>query len=265
VPKDFLNTILDLKRVENEKRRVYRENLKGHLDQSDYPRYGIFQKRISERGESGQINLIAEIKKASPSKGVIRDDFDPEALARIYENAGAAAISVLTEESYFQGRTAHLKLINDKLNTPTLMKDFIIDELQIYEGRFCGASAVLLIVAALSDAELKRLIGVAERLDMDALVEVHDEAELDRALHSGAEIIGINNRDLHSFEVNIATSERIIPRIPKGKVIVAESGIKSHDEVKRLAAAGAHAVLIGETFLRERDVAGKIKEVMYGN
>lgn len=260
--KDFLTTILDAKRKENEKKRAYRENLKKHLDQSEYPRYGVFKKRISA---PGRINLIAELKKASPSKGVIRDDFDPEALARIYENAGASAISVLTEEEYFQGKTAYLKLLSEKFNTPLLMKDFVIDELQIYEGRFCGASAVLLIVAALSDTELKDLIGVAERLDVDALVEVHDKPELDRALKAGAEIIGINNRDLHSFKVDIATSEQLIPLIPKGKVIVAESGISTHEEVVRLAKAGAHAVLIGETFLRERDVAGKIKEVMYGN
>ncbi|NTV28992.1 MAG: indole-3-glycerol phosphate synthase TrpC [Candidatus Omnitrophica bacterium] len=258
---DFLNRILSAKRVDNERKRAYRENLRRHLDQSEYPRYSLFKQRISQ---AGQVNLIAEVKKASPSKGVIREDFDPEAIARVYEKAGAVAISVLTEEEYFQGKSAYLQLISGKAGIPTLMKDFVVDELQVYEGRYCGASAVLLIVAALSDAELRYLLGVARRLDVDALVEVHDDTELDRALLSGAEIIGINNRDLHTFKVDIATSERLIPRIPKDRVTVAESGISTHAEIKRLAAAGAHAVLIGETFLRERDIAGKIREVMLG-
>lgn len=256
---DFLNQILASKRAENDTKRAYRENLKSHLDRSEYARYGLFKKQISR---PGKINLIAEIKKASPSRGVIRDDFDPEALGRIYEQSGAAAISVLTEEEYFLGKTAYLKLVSEKFSLPALMKDFIIDELQIYEGRYCGASAVLLIVAALTDAQLKSLLDVSRRLDLDALVEVHGETELERALKVGAEIIGINNRDLHTFKVDIATSERLIPLVPKDKVIVAESGIRSFDEVTRLATAGAHAVLIGETFLKERDVAGKIREVM---
>ncbi len=256
---DFLNRILDSKRTDNEKKRAYRENLKKHLDRSDYSYHGLFKERISQ---AGGINLIAEIKKASPSKGVIREDFDPEAIARIYEGSGVAAISVLTEEEYFQGKAAYLKMVSEKFSRPVLMKDFIIDELQIYEGRYCGASAVLLIVAALSDAELKQLLAVSRRLDLDALVEVHDESELARALRCGADIIGINNRDLHTFEVDVATSESLMPLMPKDKVTVSESGISSPEEVARLAQAGVHAVLIGETFLRERDIAAKIKEIM---
>lgn len=256
---DFLNRILDSKRTDNEKKRAYRENLKKHLDRSEYSYHGLFKERISQ---AGGINLIAEIKKASPSKGVIREDFDPEAIARIYEGSGVAAISVLTEEEYFQGKAAYLKMVSEKFSRPVLMKDFIIDELQIYEGRYCGASAVLLIVAALSDAELKQLLAVSRRLDLDALVEVHDESELARALRCGADIIGINNRDLHTFEVDVATSESLMPLMPKDKVTVSESGISSPEEVARLAQAGVHAVLIGETFLRERDIAAKIKEIM---
>lgn len=256
---DFLNRILASKRTDNEKKRAYRENLKKHLDRSDYSYHGLFKERISQ---AGGINLIAEIKKASPSKGVIREDFDPEAIARIYEGSGVAAISVLTEEEYFQGKAAYLKMVSEKFSRPVLMKDFIIDELQIYEGRYCGASAVLLIVAALSDAELKQLLAVSRRLDLDALVEVHDESELARALRCGADIIGINNRDLHTFEVDVATSESLMPLMPKDKVTVSESGISSPEEVARLAQAGVHAVLIGETFLRERDIAAKIKEIM---
>ena len=258
---DFLKTILEKKRAYNERKRPFYDNLKEHLDETPYERYGLFKMGISR---PGKINLIAEIKKASPSKGVIRADFNAEALAQIYQDCGAAAISVLTEEDYFLGKTAYLKQISEKFNTPTLMKDFIIDEGQIYEGRYCGASAVLLIVAALTDQQLQYLLAVGHKLDVDCLVEVHGAEELDRALSCGADIIGINNRDLHTFNVDLATSEKLIPRIPKGKVIVVESGISMHVEVERLKAAGAHAVLIGETFLREKDVAKKVKEVMFG-
>jgi indole-3-glycerol phosphate synthase len=261
VASDFLKTILEKKRAHNERKRPFYDNLKEHLEETPYERYGLFKMGISR---PGQMNLIAEIKKASPSKGVIREDFNAEALAQIYQDCGAAAISVLTEEDYFLGKAAYLKQVSEKFNTPTLMKDFIIDEGQIYEGRYCGASAVLLIVAALTDTQLKHLLAVGEKLDVDCLVEVHGADELDRALACGAEIIGINNRDLHTFQVDLAVSEKLIPRIPGGKVIVAESGISTHAEVERLKAAGAHAVLIGETFLKEKDVAKKVKEVMFG-
>jgi indole-3-glycerol phosphate synthase len=259
VASDFLKIILEKKRAHNERKRSFYDNLKEHLDETPYERYGLFKMGISR---PGQINLIAEIKKASPSKGVICEDFNVEALAQVYQDGGAAAISVLTEEDLFLGKAAYLKRVSEKFNVPTLMKDFIIDEGQIYEGRYCGASAVLLIVAALTDAQLKYLLAVGSKLDVDCLVEVHGADELDRALTCGAEIIGINNRDLHTFEVDLATSETLIPRIPKGKVIVSESGISTHAEVERLKAAGAHAVLIGETFLKEKDVAKKVKEIM---
>ena len=258
---DFLHTIVTKKREQISARRAYYENLKNHLEKSEYGRYGLFKKAISK---SGRMNLIAEIKKASPSRGVIRDDFNPEDIARAYEKAGADALSVLTEEDFFQGKAAYLKRISNVARIPTLMKDFLIDELQLFEARYCGASAVLLIVAILSDAQLKDLYQVATALDLDCLVEVHDEAELERSLLLGAEIIGINNRDLHSFDVALTTSEKLIPRIPKDKVIVAESGIKTHADVKRLKELGASAVLIGETFMRERDIIAKVKEVMHG-
>ena len=258
---DFLHTIVTKKREQISARRAYYENLKNHLEKSEYGRYGLFKKAISK---SGRMNLIAEIKKASPSRGVIRDDFNPEDIARAYEKAGADALSVLTEVDFFQGKAAYLKRISNVARIPTLMKDFLIDELQLFEARYCGASAVLLIVAILSDAQLKDLYQVATALDLDCLVEVHDEAELERSLLLGAEIIGINNRDLHSFDVALTTSEKLIPRIPKDKVIVAESGIKTHADVKRLKELGASAVLIGETFMRERDIIAKVKEVMHG-
>jgi indole-3-glycerol phosphate synthase len=259
VASDFLKTILEKKRAHNERKRPFYDNLKEHLDETPYERYGLFKMGISR---PGQINLIAEIKKASPSKGLIRPDFNVEILAQIYQDCGAAAISVLTEEDYFLGKPGYLKTVSEKFNTPTLMKDFIIDEGQIYEGRYCGASAVLLIVAALTDAQLKYLLAVGKKLDVDCLVEIHNIDELDRALACDAEIIGINNRDLRTFQVDLATAEKLMGRIPQGKVVVAESGISTHAEVKRLKEAGVHAVLIGETFLKEKDVAKRVRDVM---
>ena len=258
---DFFETILDKKRAANARKRAFYDTIKAQLDKAEYERYGIFRKAISS---PGQVNLIAEIKKASPSKGLIRQDFNVEALAGAYQEAGASAISVLTEEEYFLGKPAYLKQVSEKFNLPTLMKDFIIDEGQIYEARYCGASAALLIVAALTDSQLEQFLEIGRRLDVDCLVEVHRDEELDRALAAGAQIIGINNRDLRTFKVDLGVSERMIPRIPRDKVIVAESGISTHADVLRLEAAGAHAVLIGEAFLREKDVGRKLKEVMYG-
>lgn len=256
---DFLKTIVIKKKELLGLRRSYYENLRKNIVRSTYTRYAVFKKAISR---TGQVNLIAEVKKASPSKGLIRDDFDPMMIARAYQDAGADAVSVLTEEEFFQGKPAYLKKISEASRLPTLMKDFIVDELQLFEASFAGASAVLLIAAILDNAQLKDFTAVARGLDLDCLVEVHDEAELDRVLSSGAEIVGINNRNLRTFDVSLEVSETLIPRIPKDKVIVAESGIASFLEVKRLGEIGAHAVLIGETFMREKDIVRKVKEVM---
>jgi indole-3-glycerol phosphate synthase len=258
---DFLNTIVTKKRVLIASRRAYYENLRSHLVKSAYSRYGVFKKSISRPGE---IALVAEIKKASPSKGVLRDDFNVAEIARAYEQAGASALSVLTEEEFFQGKPAYLKQVSETIHLPTLMKDFFIDELQLYEARYCGASAVLLIVAILDDEQLGFLLHSAHGLDLDCLVEVHDEAELKRALKAGADILGVNNRDLRSFDTSLGVAEKLIPMIPDDKVIVAESGIRSYQDVMRLKELGTDAVLIGEAFMKERDIVSKVKEVMTG-
>ncbi len=258
---DFLKTIAAHKRELIVGKMAYYQNLKKTMKAQGIRRYEVFKKAISR---PGQINLIAEIKKASPSVGLIRDDFDVMKIAKIYRDNGAAAISVLTEEKYFHGRFLYLNQVSEHSPVPILMKDFIIDECQIYEGSVNGASAVLLIVAMLEDNQLKDLMACAHALGLDCLIEVHDEAEIERALDADAEIIGVNNRNLKSLEVDIANCLRMIPRIPVGKVIVAESGLKSFEEVKRVRDAGAHAVLIGETFMRANDIGAKIKEVMYG-
>jgi indole-3-glycerol phosphate synthase len=261
VVSDFLEKIVVYKRGLLKDKEAYYENLKKNVDKATYTHYHLFKKALAR---PGQINLIAEIKKASPSRGIIREDFNATKLAKTYQDNGAAAISVLTEDKYFLGKSDYLRDVSDLVNVPTLMKDFIISDHQIYEGFICGASAVLLIVAILSDDEITRLMEKAGFLGLDCLVEVHDEEELDRALKAGAEIIGINNRNLHSLVVDKSTSERLALRIPKDKVIVAESGLNSHEDIKRLKGLGVHAVLIGETFMKEHDVAKKIKDVMYG-
>ena len=222
---------------------------------------GAFKTAISL---PGQVNLIAEIKKASPSKGLIRKDFDLLAIARAYEKYGAAAISVLTEDKYFMGRPQYIRQVSGEIRLPVLTKDFILEEGQIYEARDNGASAVLLIVALLDKSKMKDLIQLNRELGMDSLVEIHTEDELDPALDAGAEIIGVNNRDLTTFTVDVNTCPQVAPNIPRDRVVVAESGYYAHEQIKSLRGIGVHAVLIGETFMKEKDIGRKIREVMVG-
>lgn len=205
------------------------------------------------------VALIAEVKKASPSKGVLIADFDPLALATTYANNGASAISVLTDEKFFQGHLDYLRLISAEVSIPTLRKDFVIDPYQVYEARAVGASAVLLIVAALEDAQMRDLLQLIQSLNMTALVEVHDEAELDRALAIGASVIGVNNRDLKSFHVDLGITERIAKQVPESVTLVAESGLKTADDVAHMGAIGAHAVLIGEGLVTSGDIATTVR------
>ncbi|HUK83976.1 MAG TPA: indole-3-glycerol phosphate synthase TrpC [Verrucomicrobiae bacterium] len=217
------------------------------------------------RGKGG-VTLVAEVKKASPSAGVIKKEFDAIDVARKYEAAGAAALSVLTDEKFFQGRVEYLQLIRDAVRLPLLRKDFIIDELQVYESAARGADAILLIVAILDDAQLKAFRELAEQLRLAALVEVHDEREMDRALASGASIIGINNRDLRDFSVSLATTEKLSAKIRSGmcadRTLVAESGINTRADVEAVARAGVNAILVGESLMRSKDIAGKMKELL---
>ncbi len=258
---DFLKIIAQHKLEVLTAKKSYYENLIKNMKPAGHRRYEIFKKAISRKG---QINLIAEIKKASPSAGLIREDFDAAKIAGIYIKNNAAAISVLTEDKYFLGKFSYLAQISQNAPVPVLMKDFIVHEYQIYEGLFYGASAVLLIVAMLSDSQLKELIKVAHRLGLDCLVEAHDRQEVKRAVSAGAEIIGVNNRNLQNLNVDLNNCLGLIPQIPKGIVIVAESGLKTHEDILQVKEAGAHAVLIGEVFMRSPDIASKIKEVMAG-
>ena len=206
------------------------------------------------------MGVIAEVKKASPSVGVISEDFDPVAQAVAYDLAGASAISVLTDEKFFQGHLSYLTRIRQAVSCPVLRKDFIIHEVQIYEAVVAGADAILLIVAALPQDELVRLLDIAHTMQLDVLMEVHDEEELERALETDAKIIGINNRNLKSFVVDLATTERLSEEVPDGLILVSESGIKTPLDARRVWECGANAVLVGESLMREADPSRLLRQ-----
>lgn len=208
------------------------------------------------------VSLIAEIKRASPSKGLLRPDLDPVAFARAYEANGAAAISVLTDSRFFQGTLEALRAVRHAVDLPILRKDFVLDPYQVYRARAAGADGVLLIVAALSDDDLGSLYRLVCDLGMAALVEVHNAGELQRALRIGPGIVGINNRDLQTFEVSLETTARLRPLIPGDVVVVAESGVHGRADVARLAAAGVDAMLVGESLVRSGDVGLKMRELL---
>lgn len=208
------------------------------------------------------VSLIAEVKKASPSAGTIREDFDPAAIALAYRAAGAQCLSVLTDVEFFQGAPENLRICREVSGLPVLRKDFTAAPYHVYEARALGADAILLIAAKLSDPEIHEMQAIAWELGMDALVEVHDEGEADRAVALGANLIGINNRDLSTFEVDLSTTERLANRISNNALLVAESALHSAEDVDRVAKAGARAVLIGTAFCSSPDVEGRVREVM---
>jgi len=208
------------------------------------------------------IGLIAEVKKTSPSQGVIRADFDPIAIAGIYEKSGASCISVLTEQKFFQGKLEYLGSIRKTSGLPLLRKDFIVDEYQIHEARAAGADAILLIAACLDKSQLQDYIGIAKQLGLDVLVESHTYRELDKSLLAGAMLVGINNRDLTTFTVSLQTTLDLVKDIPDDRTIVSESGIKTREDVINLQRAGVDAILVGESLMREKDVEKKVKELL---
>ncbi|MBW2561845.1 MAG: indole-3-glycerol phosphate synthase TrpC [Deltaproteobacteria bacterium] len=206
--------------------------------------------------------VIAEVKRSSPSKGRIREDFDPLAIASLYEENGAAAISVLTDEIFFEGKKAYLSEIQKRVSVPILRKDFIIDPYQICETRIIGADAVLLIAAILEGAALEDFIELAESLGLASLVEVHSQEELERALDAGAEIIGINNRNLKTFSTDLATSLELAPLVPEGRVVISESGIEGRGDIERLMEWGIHTFLVGETLMRAPDIGAELRALL---
>jgi len=213
---------------------------------------------------TGSLRVIAELKRASPSRGVLRQDYRCDAIARSYEAAGASALSVLTEERHFLGALADLEMARSAVRLPVLRKDFILTNYQIYESVAAGADGLLLIVAALSDENLRSFIELCRDLRVAPLVEVHDERELERALEAGARIIGVNNRDLKTLDVDLQTSYRLRPGIPAGCIAVSESGIKTGEDLCRIAEAGYHAVLIGERFMTAADPGAALRQLLDG-
>ena len=223
-----------------------------------------FAAALRSRIAAGQPAVIAEVKKASPSKGVLREHFDPEAIARSYAEGGAAALSVLTDEAFFRGADRHLVEARSASGLPALRKDFVIDAWQVYEARALGADCILLIVAALGDAALNELAGLAEHLGMDVLVEVHDAEELERAAPLASPLLGINNRDLRTFETTLDTTLDLLDRIPAGRTVITESGIHTRADVARMRAAGVHGFLVGEAFMRAEHPGEKLRELFSG-
>lgn len=214
--------------------------------------------------QDGRVRVIAEVKKASPSKGVIREDFDYLEIAGIYEQNGASALSVLTDRNFFQGSIDYLSEIRHHVSIPLLRKDFVFDEYQIFEARGYGADAVLLIAAVLDDKELHNFVELALNLGMTPLLEVHDEAELERGLKTNAELIGINNRNLQTFKTDLNITTRLIKNIPDDRIVITESGINTKEDIKLLKDAGVDAFLIGEALMREADIGAKLRTFVYG-
>lgn len=254
-----------LSRIIEEKRREVEKN-QGNVSLSDMKKQAeelyiksSFKRNISRKGH---ISLIAELKRSSPSQGIIRQDFDPVRIALTYHAAGASALSILTDERFFDGRLEYIKMVKERVTLPILRKDFIIDEYQVYESAVAGADAILLIAHILTQEELNKYFGIARDLGMDVLVEVHNEEEIEKALTSPASIIGINNRDLTNFDVDVTVTQRLIRMIPENKIIVSESGIESYEDVMFLKSLGVNSVLIGETFMRADNIGEKVRNLI---
>jgi len=257
-----LNEICDRKRehVKQSKTALSLSNLEDQIKEQPVPR-GFIQ-RLNTVAENG-IALITEVKKASPSKGIIREDFDPATIAQIYENGGAACISVLTDEPYFQGHDDHFKAVREAVNLPLIRKDFMIDPYQIHESRAMGADCILLIMAALDDSLVADLYTLATDLGMDVLVEIHDETEMQRALKLGPAMIGVNNRNLKTLEVDVQTSFYLREQMPANITKIAESGLADHHTISKLQNAGYAGFLVGESLMREDDI-GNALDILLG-
>ncbi|MGA3398092.1 MAG: indole-3-glycerol phosphate synthase TrpC [Acetobacteraceae bacterium] len=262
-PPDVLARICADTQAEVARRKAERgiERLRYEIASHADPTRG-FGRALKRAVAAGRYGLVAEIKKASPSGGLIRPDFDSAALARAYRDGGATCLSVLTDAPHFQGSPAHLMAARAAVDLPVLRKDFILDPWQVYESRAMGADCILLIMAALGNGQARELEGVARALDMDVLVEVHDERELQRALGLETNLFGINNRNLKTLQTDLAITEQLAPLVPADRFMVAESGIRSTDDLRRLSAAGAQCFLVGESLMRQPDVTAATRALL---
>lgn len=258
---DILKKILarKMEEIDARNRAVSLQELSRRVAEADAPRGFLSALRV--RVAAGRAAVIAEIKKASPSRGVLREDFEPAQIAASYERGGATCLSVLTDIDFFQGADAYLQQARAACALPVLRKDFIIDPYQVYEARVIGADCILLIVAALADAMLAELLQLAEHLQMDCLVEVHDATELERALQTPAPLIGINNRDLRSFETSLDVTLDMLGQIPDDRLVVTESGIHTADDVSLMRGRGVHTFLVGEAFMKAPDPGEKLAQL----
>jgi indole-3-glycerol phosphate synthase len=260
---DILKTIVDYKREEVAVARLAAPvgELKIRIsDLEDTPRG--FERHLRDAVASGWTAIIAEVKKGSPSKGIIREDFDPLEIAEIYQNNGATCLSVLTDEKFFLGHLRFLALIREQVGLPMLRKDFIIDPFQVYEARAAGADAILLIASILEQQQIVDLAGLAREVYLDILLEVHDEQEMELACRTDIGLIGVNNRNLRTFATDLDTTVRLSKMLPSGRLLVTESGIHNRADIERLQAAGAGAFLIGESLMREEDIGAKLQELL---
>lgn len=259
----ILKKILDTKAIEVQQRSVVMPLAEMKARAFDQPEARGFYKAMQAKVDAGLPAVIAEIKKASPSKGVFRDDFDPARIAESYEKAGAACLSILTDKDYFQGSEAFLQQGRNACSIPVIRKDFLVDPYQVYEAKVINADCILLIASSLSDMQLQDFSGIASELGMDVLVEVHNDEELTSALKLDTPLVGINNRDLHTFEVSLENTYNLLERIPADRMVVTESGILSRDDVAAMRAKQVNAFLVGEAFMRAEYPGDKLAELFF--